>query len=557
MADNEAELMLEKFQKKSHMHYKKAIKKHPHLGEYMDKYEKETDKRPVFVNRLDNSFEYFKEPNIIYPVGDPIFVHISCKENEGIKYNAIEPHFSKKMKEKFEEVLGKILVLAGEEEDLDERAMDRDILLRLFQKAMKPALTFSFSKKKGNKEIKHDRAFNTIKYYFIRDIEGHSRLEPLIRDPYLEDIHAIGVESLFIVHKVFKMMETNIAFANEPELSYFLTSISERIGKPISDSTPIIDGALPDGSRLNMIFPKDVSMRGSSFTIRKFNANPLSFPFMIKFGTYSPMEAAYLWLCVENGMNTFVCGETASGKTTALNALLPFLDFNKKIYTCESSPECLPPHKAWQQMITRESGPVETQVDMMALLVAALRSRPDLIVIGEIRGAEGAVAFQAMQTGHPVLATFHASTVKSMVQRFTGDPINVPMSFMTNLNVAVMQSAVIREGRFLRRCLNINELVGFSTEEGKILTRMVFSWNAASDEHNFLGMNNSYILENVIAAHKGYADRRKIYVELKERSEIMRQMVERKIFDYHQVNTIYQNYRRNGLASLPFPVSID
>ncbi|WP_276968375.1 type II/IV secretion system ATPase subunit, partial [Metallibacterium scheffleri] len=236
--------------------------------------------------------------------------------------------------------------------------------------------------------------------------------------------------------------------------------LSERIGRPVSDKVPIVDATLPDGSRLSIVYSSDVSIRGPSFTIRKFSDIPISIIQLVKYNTMSAEEAAYLWLALEYGQSIFVCGETASGKTTVVNALVPFIRPESKIFSAEDTPEIRCPQPAWQQLVTRERGAEESRVTLFDLLKTALRSRPNYIIVGEIRGAEGSMAFQAMQTGHPVIATFHAASVKRMIQRFTGTPINIPVTFMDNLNIALIQQAVYVNGKFLRRTTSINEIEG-------------------------------------------------------------------------------------------------
>jgi flagellar protein FlaI len=262
--------------------------------------------------------------------------------------------------------------------------------------------------------------------------------------------------------------------------------------------------------------------------------------------------AGYLWMCLENGMCIFYSGETASGKTTMLNATLPFINQKYKMFTAEDTAEVAPPQPVWQQLITREQGPPESHVDIFTLLKAALRSRPNYIIVGEIRGAEGAVAFQGMQTGHPVLATFHASAVKKMIQRLTGDPINIPNTFIDNLNIAMILQAVYRKGKFLRRCLSIEEIEGYYEEAGGVVTRAVFEWDPAGDVHHFRGLNNSFILENKIADKLGYEDKRKIYEDVFLRAKILERMKEEKIEDYYAVLKVIWDYQIKGIDGLPF-----
>jgi flagellar protein FlaI len=347
------------------------------------------------------------------------------------------------------------------------------------------------------------------------------------------------------------MVPTNIRFKDTTSLEYFLRSMSERIGKPVSDSKPIVDAALPDGSRINIIYSDDVSKLGPSFTIRKFGEKPPTMPQLVKWGTFSAEMAAYLWLCLEHGMSIFVSGETASGKTTSLNAMLSFIDFKKKIYTAEDTPEVVVPQPVWQRLVTREAGPEESRVELFDLVKAALRSRPDYIVVGEVRGKEGAVAFQAIQTGHAVLSTFHASSIQKMIQRFTGAPINVPIRFMDNLNVALFQEIIYSEGRIIRRCSSIEEILRYSAQKGGVLTRAIFRWDPVTDTHHFRGMYNSHILENKIAPRMGMEDVRDIYKELFARARIIQKMVDKNVLDYDTVNAIFMEYSDKGFDGIP------
>ena len=343
-------------------------------------------------------------------------------------------------------------------------------------------------------------------------------------------------------------------FKTVEELRAYLANLTERIGRPASEQRPIVDASLPDGSRLNVIYSTDVSLKGPSFTIRKFQDEPISITQLIAWGTLSPEVAAYLWLAVENGMSIFVSGETASGKTTLLNAILVFIPYDWKVYTAEDTPELRPPHPTWQRLITRETGPEESRETMFDLLRAALRSRPNYIIVGEIRGAEAAVAFQAMQTGHPVMATFHASSILKMIQRLTGNPINIPVTFIDNLNIGVFQQAMYYRGSFVRRTISVEEIEGYRKELGGVVTRAVFRWDPIDDKHIFRGLYNSFILEKKIAPRMGFEDPRQIYDELFFRARILKKMVEQKILRYNDVLRIIVRFQRYGREGLPFAV---
>jgi flagellar protein FlaI len=251
-----------------------------------------------------------------------------------------------------------------------------------------------------------------------------------------------------------------------------------------------------------------------------------------------------------------VSGETASGKTTTLNAILPFIDHNVKIYSAEDTAEVKVRHKVWQRLVTRASKNEDARVEMFDLLKAALRSRPRYIIIGEIRGVEGATAFQAMQTGHPVIATFHASSIVKMIQRFTGDPINVPMRFFDNLNFAIFQEVVeAPEGGIARRVTGIDEIIGYNKHSDGVLTRGMFEWDPVRDKHYFRGMFQSHLLENKIAPAAGFANKRDIYDEMMKRSEALQRMVDRKLTHYDDVFDLLGVYYNRGWDA--FSESID
>jgi flagellar protein FlaI len=386
-----------------------------------------------------------------------------------------------------------------------------------------------------------------LRYTITRDLVRNGPLETLLSDEMLEDIHTIGLKHVHMDHKVFGMVTSNIRFRDREILGRYLRSMSERIGRPVSDNKPIVDGSLLDGSRINIIYSDDVSMLGPSFTIRKFAEETISITQLVAWGTLNSDLAAYIWICLEYGMSVMVSGETASGKTTTLNAILPFIDHNVKIYSAEDTAEVKVRHKVWQRLVTRASKNEDARVEMFDLLKAALRSRPRYIIIGEIRGVEGATAFQAMQTGHPVIATFHASSIVKMIQRFTGDPINVPMRFFDNLNFAIFQEVVEAPGGGIaRRVTGIDEIIGYNKHSDGVLTRGMFEWDPVKDKHYFRGMFQSHLLENKIAPAAGFASKRDIYDEMMKRSAALQRMVDRKLTHYDDVFDLLGVYYNRG-----------
>lgn len=533
-----------------------ALNKFAHLSDYVKKIST-LEGMPEFIVQLDRSLRKVENPNIIYPVGDPIFVHISRgPSHDNVKYTVIMPELTKEEKEFYDAILDRIIEIAHTAKVPNSQDELRDILISLYNDVIRikhPPERPNFLNSLGKKIGVTEEQYHNILFHLIKDRLGYGMLESLLRDMYIEDISCTGVGAVWIVHKIFGSIQTSIQFGNDIDLNKYIVESSERVERPVSEAHPIVDAIMPDGSRVNFIYSRKISLGGSSFTIRKFNEKPISAPMLVGWGTWSAELAAYLWLCLESGVSIFVCGETASGKTTSLNAMTAFIPFDHKVYSVEQTPEITLPHPIWQHLVTRESGE-KTDVTMFDLLIASLRSRPDYIIVGEIRGKEANITFQAMQTGHPVISTFHAGSVHSMIQRLTGDPINIPIAFVDNLNVVLIQSATYVNGRVERRVLSVSEIIKYNDEVKKVLTKEVFQWDSLKDKHLFRGLYNSYILEQKIAKHIGLKDPREIYDMMARRAKIIERMLEHKIEDYFEVVKLLKKYREEGERSLPFSI---
>jgi flagellar protein FlaI len=542
---------------------KQIAAQRPHLRDHLKKFKQITGEFPLLIDEPTSEYETHR-PNVLYPIGGPIYCHIYGDLGQDMKYYAIEPSLSGDEQSLFGKIRDELLdrsvskAVPEEESEYDDRieellqettTIDRDRSgLRYWIDRLKQFLGL------GNYRVS-EQTYENIRYRLNRDIVGLGPLEPVMRDPANEDIHVIGPHQCFVDHGTYGMIETTVDFGTPEQFDSWIRSMGERIGDPVSDSNPIVDSTLPDGSRLNVIYSDDVSVQGPSLTIRQGDETPLSINQITKWGTLSPELTAYLWLCLENEQTVFVVGETASGKTTTLNSIMSFIPRDSKIYTAEDTAEVLPPHDTWQQLLTREGGAEEdSDVDMFDLVSAALRSRPDYIIVGEVRGEEGRMAFQAAQTGHPVMLTFHASDIVSMIQRFTGEPINVPETFMDVADVALFQNRVKQGDDVLRRVTSVQEIEGYSKEMDGVVTRQVFSWDPVEDEINFQGMNNSYVLEEQIATLLGYADTREIYDDLDFRARLIERMIEENILGYHEVNEAIEAFQRDGVEGLPFDI---
>ena len=541
---------------------RQAAANRPHLREHLKKFKQITGEFPLFIDQADGEYET-DYPNVLYPVGGPIYCHIYGDVGRDMKYYAIEPTLTDEESNVYDEIKDELLRRSVAKQAPESESEYGDRIEELLSEATRiegenpdnllEQIRFRLD---PNTEEVSQNTFENIRYRLNRDIVGLGPLEPVMRDPANEDIHVIGPDECYVDHEVYGMLKTTVDFGTEEEYDNWLRNMGERIGDPLSDSDPIVDSTLPDGSRLNVIYSDDVSLKGPSLTIRQGTEVPLSINQITKWGTLSPELAAYLWLCLENERTVFVVGETASGKTTTLNSIMSFIPRDSKIYTAEDTAEVLPPHDTWQQLLTREGGGDETEdVDMFNLVEAALRSRPEYIVVGEVRGEEGRMAFQAAQTGHPVMLTFHASDIVSMIQRFTGEPINVPETFMDNADVALFQNRVKQGDDVLRRVTSVQEIEGYSKEMDGVVTRQVFYWDPVEDEIVFQGMNNSYVLEEQIAELLGDPDTRKIYDDLQYRADIIERMIQEDILGYHEVNEAIENFQRDGIEGLPFTIT--
>jgi flagellar protein FlaI len=534
----------------------------PHLREHLKKFKQITGEFPTFIEEADSDYESYR-PNVLYPVGGPIFCHIYGDLGQDMKYYAIEPELDEDEQVVFQKVRNKLLEKSVQKPAPQNEAEYDDRIEELLQETTKVrdedgnsgVLTRLANMGSVGKVEVDESTYENILYRLNRDIVGLGPLEPVMRDPANEDIHVIGRQECHVDHEVYGMLETTVEWPSDEAYDQWLRNMGERIGDPVSDSDPIVDSTLPDGSRLSLIYSDDVSLKGPSLTIRQGVETPLSIFQITKWKTLSPRLSAYLWLCLENEQTVFVVGETASGKTTTLNSIFAFIPRDAKIYTAEDTAEVLPPHNTWQQLLTREGESEDTSVDMFDLVAAALRSRPDYIILGEVRGAEGRMAFQAAQTGHPVMLTFHASDIVSMIQRFTSEPINVPETFMGVADVALFQNRVKQGDDVLRRVTSVQEIEGYSKEMDGVVTRQAFYWDPVEDEIVFQGMNNSYVLEEQIATLLGYEDTREIYDELEFRASIIERAIQENIVGYHEVNELIEDFQRDGVEGLPFDIA--
>jgi flagellar protein FlaI len=527
-----------------------AAEEQPHVWYYLHSLPIETIGVPAYYETLNRKLRDLKHPNLVYPISQGLYIHI-CPDSEDSRdhYMAVEPGIGEDLAPLISQVEERLLDMVH---DLEKRSATRDRKEVLLQALDEICTTGKHRRWFGGPRRIHvtPSQLNNLRYRMIRDKQGMGALHPLLLDPYIEDISCSGVGELFVEHKIFGSLKSNIRFENFGELDRFVVGMSEKIGRPVNYRAPIVDATLPDGSRINIVFGDEVSKRGSNFTIRKFAGTPMSALELIDTGSLNFLMIAYLSLMLGEGMSLFVAGETASGKTTLLNALTTFIRPSNKIVTIEDTPELQVPHPNWTREVVRGGKEGGATVTMFDLLRAALRQRPDQIMIGEIRGEEGLIAFQAMQTGHPCMATFHASSVEKLIQRLTGNPINVPKTYIDNLNVVAIQSAVrLPDGRSARRVLSISEIIGYDSSSDSFSFVEVFRWNPIDDHFEFTGNMNSYLLEYKIAPRRGIPPHRKrlIYDELERRARIFQTLQSKGVTNYHALYRVLAKAFRDGL----------
>ncbi len=379
-----------------------------------------------------------------------------------------------------------------------------------------------------------------VMYYILRDFMRYGAIDATMIDVQVEDLSCDGMNvPLYVFHRKYGSIQSNLRFTTSVELDGFVVWLAQRCGKHISVAEPMLDATIPDGSRLQATLGTHVTKRGSSFTIRRFRENPFTPLDMIRFKTMSLDMMAYLWLCIENGKSILVCGGTASGKTTTLNAVLLFIPPQMKIVSIEDTRELNLPHENWVPLLTRSgfggqdaTGKSAGEIDMFELLTAALRQRPQYMMIGEVRGSEAYVVFQAMATGKSAYTTFHAESVQAMVHRMEQPPIEVPRALIGALNLVLIQAQVKVGTQMTRRVKSLTEIVGIDPETNELITNAVYIWNPADDTFNYSG--HSYIYEQIAMA-KGWSQR-----------EMMREVKARtRLLTYLRLNKVsYKNVAR-------------
>ncbi len=383
-------------------------------------------------------------------------------------------------------------------------------------------------------------SYKKIYYYLARDFIGFNETEPLLRDYFVEDIECNGANSpVYVVHRIFRNLKTNLIFKNNEVLESFVEKLAQRSGKYISYAQPILDGSLPDGSRVNATYTKDVTSKGPTFTIRKFTKTPWTPPQLISFNTLSPEMLAYLWLLVEYKMNLLITGGTASGKTTLLNAMAFFIPPEARVVSIEDTRELNFPRDNWLPSVSRSATGIKGlgEISLYSLLRASFRQNPDYVIVGEVRGKEASVLFQGMASGHSSIATMHADSIETLIKRLETPPIELSPSLLNVLDsLCVMTHAIVNKQE-TRKLREIVEVINVE-DDGSALTNTPFVWNSLEDKFYF--KKESHLFQKI--SHRYGIPGDKLLLEFRKRAELLYKMYQKKIFGFLEVQELINEY---------------
>jgi len=387
-----------------------------------------------------------------------------------------------------------------------------------------------------------DVSWYKILYHAERDLVGFGRIDPLMRDPNIEDISCDGVNKpVYVWHRNFESIETNLEFENDDELDNVVVKLVHMAGKHVSSAFPIVDASLPGKHRLSVCYRREVTPFGTAFTIRKFRDDPYSIIDLINLGTFSEEMAAYFWMCLENRASIMVLGGTAAGKTTALNTLVCLIKPGSKIITIEETAELNLPQENWVSLIARQSyglgGTNVGEVSLFDLVKTSMRHRPDVLIVGEVRGQEAYVLFQALATGHGGMCTMHAENLDSAVKRLTQKPMDIAPAYIPLMNIvlSIQRVHLVKgsERKAYRRVMSVNEIADYEDY------RVAMKWHPTKDEY-IPAFDKSLVL-TMISERTG-ATKKDVTDEIGRRKDVLRWMRERNIRSYKDVAAIIAEY---------------
>ena len=511
----------------------------------------EANKYPIFLAKEPKglivipNFPDISKVDVTYPLIEPFaYAKISWDPNgKKLLYRVLEPALEgddlgtmKKIEEALMEIIDvKMSVLKNREEAIQ-------YLQTKIQKVLNDM----------NMAVSSDR-YTKITYYLVRNFVGLNEIEPMMFDPYIEDIGCTGMDTpVYIIHKKFGSLETNLVYRDADILSNFVIKISERCGRYISYATPLLDGRLPDGSRVQASFAKDVTTKGPTFSIRKFRRNPFSPVDMIEMKTASEDMMAYLWILIQHNVSILVSGGVSTGKTSFLNALSMFIPREEKIVSIEDTREINLPHENWIPAVSREgfgipemTGKRYGEVDLFDLLKESFRQNPDYVVVGEVRGKEAYVMFQGMASGHASLGTMHAGSLEDVMKRLQTPPIELSPSLIESLDAMIVMTNAKEKGKSARRVKEIDEIQSIDSHTGIAHSKKIFTWIPSEDSYQD-AVQESILLQKISFAEGVQLP--KVLSELKDRKSVLSWMHRNSIKDFEHVCDVINLYYKDKPA---------
>ncbi len=480
--------------------------------------------------------ETFKEH---YPLLLPFsYAAIIEDEKNAVKYSLLEPTLTDLDKQ----ILTELKSILWDELSISNKSFKNAVESEDF---LKHKILETAIKYRINVDV---NTLGKYQYFITRDFLGFGKIDGIMKDENIEDVSCDGTNSpVFVWHRKYESIPSNVVFETEQELENFVFKLAYLCGRHISIAQPILDGTLNDGSRAQVTYGTEVTPKGSTFTIRKFKKTPLTITDLIIYKALSAEIAAYYWFLIENRHSVMIGGDIGGGKTSMLNAISLFIRPTLKIVSIEDTQEIRLPHQNWEMMVTRQglgtgAGAVGESgigsISMFDLLRAALRQRPDFIIVGEIRGEEAYALFQAMATGHLGLTTIHAENVQGVLHRLTTKPMNIPQTQVENLNAISIVRRLVVNNVSLRRTISVSEMVGWDNKTNDFNVQEIFSWDVEKDV--YLKRGRSPLLDR-IATQWGY-QQDEIDQELQMRQTILEYMVKKHIRSYEDVSKMVLDY---------------
>ena len=497
---------------------------------------------------------------VTYPVRAPYaFVRIffSPPDNE-LLYHVLEPTLHPGEAEKMAAIRGRMESIMAQEElplvqgqNLEE---SKELQEYLRQKFLAAIDLYDIDVPEKRRPV--------LLYYLRREFTGLGRTDAVLRDPFLEDISCLGPRvPLYVFHRVFGSLRTNLRYDNEMELNRYIFRLAQLAGKHISIYQPILDATLQDGSRVNLTLGTEVTRKGSTFSVRKFSQDPVSPIDLLRFGSVSAFELAYFWTLIENHRSILISGGTAAGKTTFLNAICMFIRPEDKIVSIEDTPEIQIAHENWIQSVARTgygmgaggggasgvagasgvSGAAHKpagSVTLFDLLVAALRQRPEYVIVGEVRGVEAFTLFQAISVGHASLSTVHAGSIAELLHRIENEPMNIPRVLFQALDAVAFPAQVSVNRNRVRRVVGVTEVLDVDATTKELLTNDVFRWEPTADAFTYLG--RSFVFEEI--CERAGKKLEELTAEVRRKEAFLRLMEENQLSYYRDVSGAIASY---------------